>query len=40
MHIQGIEWERAVPKIAKGAGLLPRPVIEPTDDEPAEPAEA
>jgi methylenetetrahydrofolate reductase (NADPH) len=28
-HIMAIEWEEAVKPIAEGAGLLPRPVIEP-----------
>ena len=35
VHIQAIEWERAVPKIVKAAGLLPRPEIAeeaPTED--------
>jgi methylenetetrahydrofolate reductase (NADPH) len=27
VHIQAIEWEKAVPDIAQGAGLLPRPTI-------------
>ncbi len=27
VHIQAIEWERKVPEIAKGAGLLPRPEV-------------
>ncbi len=31
VHIQAIEWEKAVPDIVEGAGLLPRPVIEPED---------
>jgi 5,10-methylenetetrahydrofolate reductase len=29
VHIMAIEWEEAVRPIAEGAGLLPRPVIEP-----------
>jgi len=28
-HIMAIEWEEAVKPIAEGAGLLPRPVLEP-----------
>ena len=32
VHIQAIEWEKAVPKIVEGAGLLPRPTV-PADDE-------
>jgi methylenetetrahydrofolate reductase (NADPH) len=28
-HIMAIEWEEAVKPIAEGAGLLPRPVMEP-----------
>ncbi|MCK4283511.1 MAG: methylenetetrahydrofolate reductase [Candidatus Brocadiae bacterium] len=27
VHIQGIEWEKAVPEIVKAAGLLPRPTV-------------
>jgi len=27
IHLQAIEWERAVPPIVKAAGLLPRPVV-------------
>ena len=37
VHIQAIEWEKAVPKIVEKAGLLPRPTIEP-EPEPDEPA--
>ena len=29
VHIMAIEWEEAVKPIAEGAGLLPRPVLEP-----------
>ncbi|MBN1286210.1 MAG: methylenetetrahydrofolate reductase [Anaerolineae bacterium] len=29
VHIMAIEWEEAVRPIAEGAGLLPRPVVEP-----------
>jgi len=29
VHIMAIEWEEAVKPIAQGAGLLPRPVLEP-----------
>jgi len=29
VHIMAIEWEEAVKPIADGAGLLPRPVLEP-----------
>jgi methylenetetrahydrofolate reductase (NADPH) len=29
VHIQAIEWEKAVPEIVEGAGLLPRPTVEP-----------
>ena len=29
VHIMAIEWEEAVKSIAEGAGLLPRPVLEP-----------
>jgi len=35
VHLQAIEWERAVPGIVKKAGLLPRPVIE-AEPEPDE----
>ena len=31
VHIQAIEWESAVPDIAKRAGLLPRPEVSPAD---------
>ena len=30
VHIMAIEWEEAVKSIAEGAGLLPRPVLEPS----------
>ena len=33
VHLQAIEWERAVPKIVEQAGLLPRPDI-PEEEEP------
>jgi methylenetetrahydrofolate reductase (NADPH) len=29
VHIMAIEWEEAVHSIVDGAGLLPRPVVEP-----------
>jgi methylenetetrahydrofolate reductase (NADPH) len=29
VHIMAIEWEEAVRPIAEGAGLLPRPAVEP-----------
>ena len=29
VHIMAIEWEEAVKPIVEGAGLLPRPVVEP-----------
>jgi methylenetetrahydrofolate reductase (NADPH) len=29
VHIMAIEWEDAVRPIVEGAGLLPRPVVEP-----------
>jgi methylenetetrahydrofolate reductase (NADPH) len=29
VHIMAIEWEEAVRTITEGAGLLPRPVVEP-----------
>ncbi len=29
VHIMAIEWEEAVRPIVEGAGLLPRPAIEP-----------
>jgi methylenetetrahydrofolate reductase (NADPH) len=35
VHIQAIEWERAVPEIVEKAGLLPRPMVE-SEPEPAE----
>ena len=27
VHIQAIEWEKAVPEIAEAAGLMPRPSV-------------
>jgi len=32
VHIQAIEWEKAVPDIVKAAGLLPRPTFDGDDD--------
>ena len=31
VHVMAIEWESAVPELVEGAGLLPRPVVEPVE---------
>ena len=35
VHIQAIEWERAVPDIVKAANLLPRPTVDGDEDDTA-----
>ena len=35
VHVQAIEWEKAVPGIVEKAGLLPRPIIEPENEDAA-----